>query len=48
MDEHPDENCDDAIREFKKRFGIPDEIECDDAMRREIYRMTTDLINEGV
>jgi hypothetical protein len=47
-DERPNEDWKETIIQFKKRYNIPDDIECDEAMYREIFRMTTDLINEGI
>lgn len=47
-DENPNEDWKETIRQFKLRFGIPDEIECDEAMYLGVYRMTVDLINEGI
>ena len=47
-DRLPDEDWKETIRQFKTRFNIPDEIECDEAMYLGVYRMTVDLINEGI
>jgi hypothetical protein len=47
-DRLPDEDWKETIRQFKIRFNIPDEIECDEAMYLGVYRMTLDLINEGI
>jgi hypothetical protein len=35
-----------TIRQFKKRYGIQDEIEIDEAVFRTVFKMTADLINE--
>lgn len=47
-DEHPNEDWKETIAAFKKRYAIPDEIDVDETFYRAIFRMTIDLINEGV
>ena len=47
-DEHPAESWMETIRQFKKRYGIQDEIEIDEAVFRTVFKMTADLINEGI
>jgi len=47
-DSHPGESWPDTIMEFKRRFGIHDEIDCEEMMYRQIFLMTTDLLNEGI
>ena len=47
-DEHPAESWMETIRQFKKRYGIHDEIEIDEAIFRTVFKMTADLINERI
>jgi len=47
-DEYPEESWQETILVFKKRFNIPDDVDCDSAMLREVFRMTIDIIKEGV
>ena len=47
-DEHPAESWMETIRQFKRRYGIRDEIEIDEAVFRTVFKMTADLINEGI
>ena len=45
---YPNENWGDSIRQFKIKFGIHDEIECDEIFYRQVFLMTADLLNEGI
>ena len=47
-DSIPEEDWNETIKQFKKRFNIADEIDIDKAMYLTVYRMTLDLMNEGI